>query len=89
MDYLNLNIVELHKLLVNKEITPLELTKLALEKAKKDTNNAFETICEKEALEFASTLTEPEKDNLFWGIPYVSKDNFSTKDILTTASSNI
>ena len=44
MDYLNLNIVELHKLLVNKEITPLELTKLALEKAKKDTNNAFETI---------------------------------------------
>ena len=35
MDYLNLNIVELHKLLVNKEITPLELTKLALEKAKK------------------------------------------------------
>ena len=36
MDYLNLNIVELHKLLVNKEITPLELTKLALEKAKKD-----------------------------------------------------
>ena len=89
MDYLDLNIVELHKLLVNKEITPLELTKLALEKAKKDTNNAFETICEKEALEFASTLTEPEKDNLFWGIPYVSKDNFSTKDILTTASSNI
>ncbi len=89
MDYLNLNIVELHKLLVNKEITPLELTKLALEKAKKDTNNAFETICEKEALEFASTLTEPEKDNLFWGIPYVSKDNFSTRDILTTASSNI
>ena len=89
MDYLDLNIVELHKLLVNKEVTPLELTKLALEKAKKDTNNAFETICEKEAIEFASTLTEPEEDNVFWGIPYVSKDNFSTKDILTTASSNI
>ena len=89
MDYLSLTIEELHKCLVNKEITPLELTKLAIEKAKKDTNNAFETICEKEALEFASTLKDVEEDNVFWGIPYVAKDNFSTKNILTTASSNI
>ena len=89
MDYLSLTIEELHKCLLNKEITPLELTKLAIEKAKKDTNNAFETICEKEALEFASTLKDVEEDNVFWGIPYVAKDNFSTKDILTTASSNI
>lgn len=89
MDYLSLTLDELHSLLVEKKITPLELTKLAIEKAKKDTNNAFETICEKEALEFASTLIEPEKDNIFWGIPYVAKDNYSTKGILTTASSNI
>ncbi len=89
MNYLSLTLDELHSLLVEKKISPLELTKLAIEKAKKDTNNAFETICEKEALEFASTLIEPEKDNIFWGIPYVAKDNYSTKGILTTASSNI
>lgn len=89
MDYLSLTIEELHSLLVEKKVTPLELTKLAIEKARNDSNNAFETICEKEALEFASTLTEPEEDNVFWGIPYVCKDNYSTKGILTTGSSNI
>ena len=89
MKYMNLSIEELHTLLVRKEVTPLELTKEAIELAKNDTNNAFETICEKEALEFASTLNDVEVDNIFWGIPFVSKDNFSTENILTTASSNI
>ena len=89
MDYLSLTLEELHSLLVEKKVTPLELTKLAIEKAKNDTNNAFETICEKEALEFASSLVEPEVDNVFWGIPYVCKDNYSTKGVLTTASSDI
>ena len=37
----------------------------------------------------SKTLGEPEEDNLLWGIPYLLKDNFSTKDIPTTASSNI
>lgn len=87
--YLDKSIVELHDLLIKKEVTPLELTKEAIESAKSDTTNAFETICEKEALEFAKTLTEPEIDNMFWGIPYVAKDNYSTKDILTTGSSDI
>ena len=63
--------------------------KEAIEKAKNDPNNAFETIVEKEALEFASSLQECEEDNLLWGIPFVCKDNISTKDILTTASSEI
>lgn len=89
MNYLDLTLDELHSLLVEKKVTPLFLTQLAIEKAKKDTNNAFETICEKEALEFASSLVEPEKDNVFWGIPFVAKDNYSTKGILTTGSSNI
>ena len=89
MNYLDLSIEELHALLVNKTVTPLMLAKEAIELAKKDTNNAFETILEKEALEYAATLTDVEEDNVFWGIPYVAKDNFSTKGILTTASSNI
>ncbi len=87
--YLDKTIVELHDLLIKKEVTPYQLALEAIENAKKDTNNAFETICEKEALDFASTLVEPEVDNMFWGIPYVAKDNYSTKDILTTGSSDI
>ena len=89
MDYRKLTIEELHELLVKKETTPLELTKLAIELAKKDTNNAFERLTEEEALRLASELKEPEVNNPLWGIPFVIKDNFSTKDIETTASSNI
>lgn len=88
-DFLHLTLEEMHEALVNKEITPLELTRLVLKEVKKDNNNAFETIVEKQALEKAEKLIEPEKDNIFWGIPYALKDNFSTKDIETTASSNI
>lgn len=87
--YLGKTIEELHELLVSKKVTPLELTKEAIEALKKDKTNALETLCEKEAIEFASSLIEPEVDNPFWGIPYACKDNFSTKGILTTASSNI
>ena len=89
MNYLSLNIYEIHKALVNKEVTPLDLVKEALEKIKKDTNNAFEYIYEKEAIEIAKQLKEPEIDNLLWGIPFAIKDNFSTKDIPTTASSKL
>ena len=89
MSYLDKTIEELHELLVNKVITPYDLTLEAINKAKKDLNNSFETIIEDEALEFASTLVEPEVDNLLWGIPYVAKDNLSTKGILTTGSSDI
>ena len=87
--YLGKTIVELHELLVNKKVTPLELTLEAIEYLKKDQTNAIEVICEKEAIEFAKSLKEPEVDNLLWGIPYACKDNFSTKDILTTGSSEI
>ena len=73
-NYKELSIRELHNALVNKEITPLELTKLALEEAKNDNNNAIEYLMEKEALEIAASLTEPEIDNMFWGIPIALKD---------------
>lgn len=79
----------MHNALVNKEITPLELVKLSLEAIKKDNNNAYEVILEESALKEASELKEIDKDNVFCGIPYVLKDNFSTEGILTTGSSNI
>lgn len=89
MSYLDLSIEELHQALVTKKVTPLELTKEALKRAHENKDNAFEYIDDEGAIAFASTLTEPEVDNPLWGIPYVAKDNFSTKGVPTTASSNI
>ena len=89
MNYRGLSIDELHALLVSKKVTPLQLAEEALKLAKQDSNNAFEYIMEKEALDFAASLTEPEVDNPLWGIPFAIKDNFSTKNVPTTASSNI
>ena len=87
--YRGLSIEKLHELLVAKKVTPLELTKEAIELAKKDSNNAFEYIMENEALAIAESLKEPEVNNPLWGIPFVIKDNMSTKDVPTTGSSNI
>lgn len=89
MEYMNKSLTQIHNALIKGEVTPLELVKEAIEKAKKDDNNAFEYICEKEALEAVKKLDESNKDSLLWGVPVVIKDNYSTKDIPTTASSNI
>lgn len=89
MNYLDLSIKELHEALIAKKVTPLELTKEALKRAHENKDNAFEFINDEAALEFASSLNEPEEDNPLWGIPYIAKDNFSTKGIPSTASSNI
>ena len=84
MKYDNLSVLELRKLLDNKKVTTLELfnnsRRLAM-KLNEDYNN-FVTILDK--LEY-----NPNKNSLLNGIPYALKDNFSTKDILTTGSSNI
>ena len=87
MDYLDLTILELHTALIKGEVSPLDLAKEAIKRAKEDTNNAFEYISEKEALEAVEALKDKDKNNIMWGIPFVIKDNFSTKDIPTTASS--
>jgi len=89
MSYLDLSIKEIHEAILAGKVTPLELTKEAIARAKADTNNAFECICEKEALEAVEKLDESKKENPLWGIPYLLKDNYSTKGIPTTASSNI
>lgn len=91
MNYLDLTILEMHKALVEHKVTPLELTLEAIKRAKENKDNDFEIILEKKAIEKATLLSEKEVDSskIMWGIPFVSKDNFSTKDIETTASSNI
>ena len=90
-DYLSLTILEIHDALVNKEVTPLELTLEALKRAKENNDNAFEIILEEEAINKAKSLEGKEvpKDKLMFGIPYAAKDNFSTKGIETTGGSDI
>lgn len=89
MEYIDLPIEELHQALVNRKTSPFELTKVALARAHASKENAFEIIDDEEALAYAASLVDPEEDNLLWGIPFLAKDNFSTKDLPTTASSNI
>ena len=83
MNYLNKSIVELHNLLINKEITSEELIKEALTKSHEVNHkyNAFVTILDNAQ---PAEITE----DLLSGIPYGIKDNYSTKDILSTGSSN-
>ena len=88
MHYLDLTLVEIHDALVKGLVTPLELTQEALKRLEENKDNCVEAVNKEKALEKASQLTTPT-DSLFWGIPYVAKDNFSTKGIETTASSDI
>ena len=89
MEYLHLSIIELHSLLKEGKVTPRQLVDEAIAKAKADNNNSFEYIMEKEAYEFVNKLGDFDDSNLLWGIPFVIKDNFSTKDVPTCASSDI
>lgn len=89
MSYLNLTITELHALYVSGLTTPLNVVNEVIDALEKDTNNILETKMFDEARAFAKTLKEVEKDNLLWGIPFIVKDNISTKGIETNASSNI
>ena len=80
---MNKSIEELHNLLKTGEVTSEELIKesLALSHEIQEKYNAFVTILDE---------AKPTKitDNLLSGIPYGIKDNYSTKGILSTGSSN-
>lgn len=83
MEYMNKTIEEIHESLKNNEVTVKELINESLKKSHElqDKCNAFVTILDN-AKEVEVT------DNLLSGIPYGVKDNYSTKNILSTGSSN-
>ncbi len=87
--YNKLSISELHKALVNKEVTPLELVEDCIQGVLEDDCNSFEATCFDEARKEASSITEVTEDEYLKGIPFLAKDNYSTKGVETTASSNI
>ena len=83
MSYLTCDIETIHEALKNGKVTSDELVKESLEKSimVQEKCNAFVTILEDAK---ASEVTE----SLLSGIPYGVKDNYSTKDVLSTGSSN-
>ncbi len=83
MSYMDKSIKELHELLVSGKVTSDELVKEAIEKSHEvqDKCNAFVTILD-------DAKGGEVTDNLLSGIPYGLKDNYSTKDVLSTGSSN-
>ncbi len=83
MAYMNKTIKEIHEALVKKEVTSKELIQESLEKSHEvqEKYNAFVTILD-DAKETEVT------ENLLSGIPYGVKDNYSTRGVLSTGSSN-
>ncbi len=77
------SISELHELLKKGEVTSSELVSASLKKSHEiqAKYNAFVTICDDAE---GGTVT----DELVSGIPFGVKDNYSTKDVLSTGSSN-
>ena len=83
MKYMNKSIEELHELLKKGEVTSKELIEesLKLSHEVEDKYNAFVTILD-------DSKEAPVTDNLLSGIPFGVKDNYSTKGVLSTGSSN-
>lgn len=79
----DLGIEKLHEMLKKGEVSSEELVKEAIRKSHEveEKCNAFVTIMD-------DTQGGDVTDDLLSGIPYGIKDNYSTKDILSTGSSN-
>lgn len=83
MNYMSNNIKELHDLLISGEVTSDDLVKESISKSLsvQDSCNAFVTI-------LSDAKGEEVTSSLLSGIPYGAKDNYSTKGVLSTGSSN-
>jgi len=95
MELYNLSVRKAHEMLVNKEISSVELTSAVLGNIKRldPKINAYLTITEEQALEQAhlADIRLNSKENItpLTGIPYAVKDCLSTRGIRTTCGSKI
>lgn len=89
--YLDLSINELHELLINKKIKPIDLVEEAITRIDDNKLNAFITIDYEGARKRARELenVEIDKNNLLFGIPIAIKDNIMVKDLKCTCASHI
>lgn len=90
MKYLNKSVLELHELLKEKKIKPIDLVEEAFENIEANKElNAYITLNKEEALKQAKELEDKEVDNVLFGMPIAIKDNIVTKDLLTTCASHM
>ena len=87
-NYLDLELIEINKLLKEKKIKPIDLVEEAFARIEKNKLNDFITLNEK-ALEEAKALEDLEVDNILFGIPIAIKDNIVTKGLRTTCASKM
>ncbi len=83
MEYMSKGLKEIHEALKNGKVTSSELIKESLKKSHElqESCNAFVTILD-------DAKPAEVTDDILSGIPYGVKDNYSTKDVLSTGSSN-
>lgn len=90
MKYLNKNVLELHELLKDKKIKPIDLVEEAFANIEENKElNAYITLNKEEAIKQAKELENKEVDNVLFGMPIAIKDNIVTKDLLTTCASHM
>lgn len=83
MEYMSKSLVEIHEALKSGKVTSEDLIKESIQKSHEieDKCNAFVTILD----DVKGALVT---DDILSGIPYGVKDNYSTKGVLSTGSSN-
>ena len=91
MKYLDLNLKEIHELLVSKKIKPIDLVNEAICRINENSNlNAIITDNFDDAKKRAIELENVDPNsNLLYGIPIIVKDNILTKDLRTTCASHM
>lgn len=90
MKYLDKSVLELHELLKEKKIKPIDLVEEAFSNIENNKElNAYITLNKEEALKQAKELEDKEVDNILFGIPIAIKDNIVTKGLRTTCASHM
>lgn len=93
MNYFETDLVTLHKQLLTKEISAVELTEQTLKRiaATDEKLKAYILVTKEHALKQAAAIDAQgiDADNLLSGIPVAIKDNILTKDIVTTGASKM
>ncbi len=88
--YIKLSIKEIHELLKNKEIKPIDLVNECIEEIEKSDLNAFITLDKEGATKTAKELEKFEvDDDLLFGIPIAIKDNIMVNGLKCTCASHI
>jgi len=90
MKYLDKSIIEIHELLKQKKVKPIDLVEEAFSNIEAHSDlNAYITLNKEEAIREALELEDKEVDNILFGLPIAVKDNIVTKGLLTTCASHI